>query len=608
MVGWARGLALVGILVFLGAGRVSGQVLCTDVGDFATETSTSVDSELVLFSGTTAKLGKRATGTGFAYLTSGVLTTRGHLPLYNVKDYGATGDGTTNDTAAITATFAAAGNNSIIYFPAGTYSTFTQSYTSKSGVTVRGQGHTSLLKRRDDGGPNSNPVLRFEDSFNITVEYLGVDTNGCWHYCSGIEIAETPGFRVQFNKVVDSNINTSAFPVDDKFGITIQGPVAVQDTPGYVLYNILEDVQLELDRTSNILVQGNKVIRPRFTAGIGVFTNVQGLVSGNRNVMIVENVIQDADVSGGAITVHIDPSDQSDFVYTDFVIARNIILYHTATTGDERHGIKIGTGNTSVSTTNNIFRGFQIKDNYIWAHPTVYAPSISFSGITLASAPGPNFVFSQFTIENNVIVLPNSGSIGIGVRMLNRSVVRHNMVHNMVHAESAGVAVVRAKHLRVYDNEVYGAGGSGIYFVVVSEYDEDIWSWGNLATEATLPHKYEDGPTAAYWVQDAPVAGTSTEIIAAASQTISTWPGTMAVDLTVAGAPVTMTSTPTFVAGREGQRFSLLNVGTHTLTLQDERSVTGTKLYLRTATVAVAQYEMLTFLYVPALTAWVQGN
>lgn len=43
-------------------------------GDFSSNTSTSVDSEVVVFSGTGGKTGKRATGTGIATLTSGVLS------------------------------------------------------------------------------------------------------------------------------------------------------------------------------------------------------------------------------------------------------------------------------------------------------------------------------------------------------------------------------------------------------------------------------------------------------------------------------------------------------------------------------------------------------
>jgi hypothetical protein len=45
------------------------------VGDFSSNTSTSVDGEIVLFSGTGGKTGKRATGTGIVKVTSGVFGT-----------------------------------------------------------------------------------------------------------------------------------------------------------------------------------------------------------------------------------------------------------------------------------------------------------------------------------------------------------------------------------------------------------------------------------------------------------------------------------------------------------------------------------------------------
>lgn len=44
-------------------------------GDFSSNTASSVDGEVVLFSGTGGKTGKRATGSGIAKLTSGVLST-----------------------------------------------------------------------------------------------------------------------------------------------------------------------------------------------------------------------------------------------------------------------------------------------------------------------------------------------------------------------------------------------------------------------------------------------------------------------------------------------------------------------------------------------------
>jgi hypothetical protein len=47
----------------------------TGAGDASTNTATSVDSEVAVFSGTSGKTIKRATGSGFAKLTSGVLST-----------------------------------------------------------------------------------------------------------------------------------------------------------------------------------------------------------------------------------------------------------------------------------------------------------------------------------------------------------------------------------------------------------------------------------------------------------------------------------------------------------------------------------------------------
>jgi hypothetical protein len=44
-------------------------------GDFSSNTSTSVDGELVLFNGTTGKSGRRATESGIIKLTSGVIGT-----------------------------------------------------------------------------------------------------------------------------------------------------------------------------------------------------------------------------------------------------------------------------------------------------------------------------------------------------------------------------------------------------------------------------------------------------------------------------------------------------------------------------------------------------
>lgn len=73
------------------------------LGDFSSNTATSVDGEVVVFSGTGGKTGKRATGTGVAHLTSGVLSVgnvalasevSGNLPVANLNS-GTSASGTT---------------------------------------------------------------------------------------------------------------------------------------------------------------------------------------------------------------------------------------------------------------------------------------------------------------------------------------------------------------------------------------------------------------------------------------------------------------------------------------------------------------------------------
>lgn len=519
------------------------------------------------------------------------------LPVFNVKTYGATGDGTTDDTTAILAAFTAAGDNSIVYFPAGTYSTGFIDLLGLDGVTIRGQGRASLLQRRP-GGTNTEPIIRIGASTDVVVEYLAVDLNNCLSFCSGIELDDVPRFRVQYNYVFDSNINTSNF--NDKFGITIQGSPTL-DEPGYILYNILEDVQLEMDRRSNVLIQGNKVIRPRFTAGIGFFTNTS-VVSSARNVSIVDNVIQDADVSCASICVIFDPPNQANFTYSDFIIARNVVLYTVdGTATAERQGIKVGSGNNTTNAPGSTFANFQIVDNYIWAHPTAYALA-SLTGIFLSSSPAAGYVFHRFVVRGNTIVLPTAPASGIDMRMMEDSVISHNVVHN-VQASSAGIGLLRAKRVQIHDNRVSGAGGIGFNWAVNVAYDVDVHTWGNVASQVTTPFILQDEPTIEYWLEDFPLTAAAAQVISAPTTTIVTWGLNMGVTLS---ADMTMTSTPTLNPGRDGQQIRLINMSAPLLTIQDERTLTGTRLFLQTPAVTLAQYQTVTLRYFLALNAWLQ--
>lgn len=93
----------------------------------------------------------------------------------NVKDYGATGDGSTNDTAAIQATISAAGaSGAIIFFPPGTYMTTGITINGGGNFTLSGAGAASIIKIVAN---NSNNVIRIENCTKFSVLDLTLDCN-----------------------------------------------------------------------------------------------------------------------------------------------------------------------------------------------------------------------------------------------------------------------------------------------------------------------------------------------------------------------------------------------------------------------------------------------
>lgn len=93
----------------------------------------------------------------------------------NVLDYGAIGDGTADDTAAIQATIdAAIINNKWVYIPVGTYSVtgLTANFSSYSSFVIQGEGqYSTVLKKR---GSTQTAVLKLEQIAALGIVYWGI--------------------------------------------------------------------------------------------------------------------------------------------------------------------------------------------------------------------------------------------------------------------------------------------------------------------------------------------------------------------------------------------------------------------------------------------------
>lgn len=91
----------------------------------------------------------------------------------SVKDYGATGDGTTDDYAAIAAAYAAAGANGVVYLPPGTYR-LSAAVTPLAGQTIRGAGMRATTLQF----PTATTINGLNlSAANVTIMDLGIDGN-----------------------------------------------------------------------------------------------------------------------------------------------------------------------------------------------------------------------------------------------------------------------------------------------------------------------------------------------------------------------------------------------------------------------------------------------
>lgn len=121
------------------------------------------------------------------------------VPVFNVKIYGASGDGITNDTPFIQNAIDAATSGGVIYFPAGTYKINTALSVTTNGVTFQGEGIVSELKVPDG---NTGVSVRASDftfdnmwvdggtytSGTSTGKLLDIEGTDANHYLSRVKI------------------------------------------------------------------------------------------------------------------------------------------------------------------------------------------------------------------------------------------------------------------------------------------------------------------------------------------------------------------------------------------------------------------------------------
>jgi len=239
--------------------------------------------------------------------------------LYNVKDYGATGDGTTNDTtdvqAAIDACEAAGGG--VVYFPEGHYMVNPLTVDS-SYVTIRGVGRSSLvqliaqnLTTLGDHGVFEIYGTGLVDLVGMVVEHIAIDGNKGNH-------TGTAGLNMEL--------------IDAKYWL---GGV-IQNC---FLYNSISE-GVDIDESDFVLIQANEI---RNTGGNGIHISTN-----STRCRVMNNFAEDCgeDWTRSGIDQH---SSASDSLYVGNYCIGNYRNYNIVGSGATFTGNKsIGTGVTAA--------------------------------------------------------------------------------------------------------------------------------------------------------------------------------------------------------------------------------------------------------------------
>jgi hypothetical protein len=212
----------------------------------------------------------------------------------NVKDYGATGDGTTDDAAAINAAIAATGNGGAVWFPSGTY-IVGSTIQLRQGLRYIGSSDFGAAIHQADG---ANLVAVVADrgwlnnsstvSDGVTIENLKIEGNRkhnhrghglvlmTWRSLlsnvvvnnapqSGIVFADQTIGGKQFDgTAVENRIENCSMGFCGQYGFWVQDHnFSGVITDGYFLNNVVESNQGEygvrIDRAAGWFIENNHV-------------------------------------------------------------------------------------------------------------------------------------------------------------------------------------------------------------------------------------------------------------------------------------------------------------------------------------------------------------
>jgi Pectate lyase superfamily protein len=347
----------------------------------------------------------------------------------DVTTYGAIPNDSVDDSLAIQNAINAAPDNGTIYFPRGVYLAAGVQINNRTGLTLSGDGSTLTILKRNGSYPN---IFESTGSTDIVVTKLGFDANGIISF-GGFNFYNAKRITITKTHFFDSKKQ----PVGgyDRYSWVFgRGSVPSEDI--LISDNLIEDLQLEVDFGLRVRIEGNTVVRPVATAGIGVFTINDNASA--QDYTIQKNTIVDPVVGAGGIVAHLDPPNSNYSTMKTFRILDNQIVYTKYLNGNGASAIRLGTGDSSQATVGNIFDDIVIQNNIIYKDPgSSYDFGDIYATIFGNSSATANFTFDNTTVSDNLIYYNNQrGLLNVGILQKG---VNYTESNNLAHSVSADV-------------------------------------------------------------------------------------------------------------------------------------------------------------------------
>jgi len=235
---------------------------------------------------------------------------------YSVLTYGAKGDGKTDDTKAIQATFNAAKGGGTVEFPAGNYLTFPFSFSGSNTIINLDSGATILAstdKSSWPGGSNPTPFITGSNFNNIGFTGKGT-INGQGSVWWGDKSAPRPGLvtlnnvnrlyaqGITFTNSPNHNLEfyTNFAEID---GVTITAPSTSPNTDGVDLHGepfYIHDSTISVG-DDNVAIHVSNVLIENCHFGSGHGASIGSISSGTYTNITVRGITFDGTVAGPRI-------------------------------------------------------------------------------------------------------------------------------------------------------------------------------------------------------------------------------------------------------------------------------------------------------------------